>query len=64
MLRELLDAAMARGVPVVPGMSHDEFVANCGFAYVCLRCDVYGYLGPNDAQMCWACEQADRVERR
>ena len=26
--------------------------------------DVYGYLGPDDDQQCWACEEADALERR
>jgi hypothetical protein len=33
-------------------------------AYVCRRCDVYGYVGPEERQVCWSCEEPDDLERR
>ena len=65
MLRGLLEAAMARGVTLTPPVTEAEPMAiRRGFAYVCRRCDVYGYLGPDDDHICWSCEQADELERR
>ena len=66
MLRGLLEAAMARGVTLAPpATTTDEPMAiRRGFAYVCRRCDVYGYLGPDDDHVCWACEEGDALERR
>ena len=67
MLRGLLEAALARGLAVPTPEAEtmeDPYAIRRGFAYVCRRCDVYGYLGPDDARMCWACEQDDELERR
>ena len=65
MLRGLLEAAMARGVTLdVPTTAEEPLAIRRGFAYVCRRCDVYGYLGPDDDQLCWACEDGDALERR
>ena len=63
-LRGLFEAAMARGAAVeAPG---DTISAGPrrGYAYVCRRCDVYGYLGPDDQALCWACEDGAHLDRR
>ena len=64
-LRGLFEAAMARGA-VIPGMETVETEAPRarGFAYVCRQCDVYGYLGPDDPAVCWACEESGNLDRR
>ena len=65
MLRGLLEAAMARGVTLpAPPVTEDPMAIRRGFAYVCRRCDVYGYFGPDDDHVCWSCEQGDDLERR
>jgi hypothetical protein len=66
-LRGLFEAAVARGIPV-PGVeatpSTRPAPAARGFAYVCRSCDVYGYLGPEDPPLCWACEDGAHLDRR
>jgi hypothetical protein len=34
------------------------------FTYVCRRCEVYGSCPPDADPRCWACERADRLDRR
>jgi hypothetical protein len=64
LLRGLVDGALSRGwerptpAPVVVETSP------AGMAYVCRRCDVYGYVGPDEPKLCWACDAADGLERR
>jgi hypothetical protein len=38
--------------------------AAIGFSYVCRRCDVWGRVPSGVARRCWACDTADRLERR
>jgi hypothetical protein len=65
LIRGLLEAAMTRGVQLTPpAMTEEPSAIRRGFAYVCRRCDVYGYLGPDDDQSCWSCERPDSIERR
>ena len=65
MLRGLLEAAMARGIPVLPEtVTEEPHAIRRGFAYVCRTCDVYGYLGPDDPKICWSCETDEGLERR
>jgi hypothetical protein len=63
-LRSLLEAALARTGG--PGLAEAPAVAPVrrGFAYVCQCCDVYGYLGPDDPQVCWSCDSAEALDRR
>lgn len=35
-----------------------------GMAYWCRGCEVYGYVGPDEVQQCWACEDNLFMERR
>ena len=64
-LRSLLEAALARtGGPVPSEESIVVPVVRRGFAYVCTSCDVYGYLGPDDPQVCWSCDSDEALDRR
>ena len=62
-LRGLLDGGLdRRPAPAVePDESED---GPPGMPYVCRRCEVYGYLAPGEASLCWACEAGDRIEPR
>ena len=64
LLRGLVEGALARNWdrPVPVPLVVEPFLA--GLAYVCRRCDVYGYVGPEEPQLCWACDAGDRLERR
>ncbi len=64
LLRGLVEGALSRSwdrPPVAPAVME---ASPAGMAYVCRRCDVYGYVGPEEPQVCWACELPDDLERR
>jgi hypothetical protein len=64
LIRGLLEAAMTKGMLLSPSTTEEPTALRRGFAYVCRRCDVYGYLGPDEDHRCWSCERADSIERR
>lgn len=65
LIRGLVEGALNRSwerpPPAVPVILDPS---PAGMAYVCRRCDVYGYVGPEELQVCWACEEAGDLERR
>ena len=63
-LRGLLEAAIARTGSPAPIATAEGPATRRGFAYVCQACDVYGYLGPDDPQVCWSCDTDEDLDRR
>jgi hypothetical protein len=60
----LVDGALARGFDRPPAAPVVVETSPAGMAYVCRRCDVYGYVGPDEPQVCWSCEGPEGLERR
>jgi hypothetical protein len=64
LLRGIVDGALLRGGDRPPPAPVVVESSPAGMAYVCRRCDVYGYVGPEEPQVCWACESETDLERR